>query len=273
MIRNRLKFVTLSPKGLGYNEKEHYRGLKRIFPADQFSQICFTEVMALSQLTQLLRNLPLFSDLTDEELERIAAIAIPRSYPKKALIFAEGCPREAVYFIVEGLVKTFKVDTNGHEQIVSLLGKGDMFPHTGFFDQSPYPANAEAVKRSQIFAIPIHSFEQLLLSTPTIAVKVLRVMGAKIRELQEKLQELTYKDVRQRIISILLRLAEAHGTTQGEAVVLRLPVTHQDLASMAGTTRESVNRMLNELRRRQILKMDRNHIILHDVDALKSWDA
>lgn len=227
--------------------------------------------MDLSQLLPLLRNVPLFLDLTDEELERIAAIAIPRSFPKKSLIFAEGSPREAVYFIVDGLVKAFKVDADGHEQIVSLLTKGDMFPHTGFFDQSPYPANAEAVKPTRVFAIPIQSFEQLLLSTPTIAVKVLRVLGGKIRELQEKLQELTYQDVRHRICSILLRLAEAHGTTQDGAVVLRLPVTHQDLASMAGTTRESVNRMLNDLRRHHILEMNRNHIILKDVEALKSW--
>ncbi|MFS8514601.1 MAG: helix-turn-helix domain-containing protein, partial [Planifilum fulgidum] len=67
------------------------------------------------------------------------------------------------------------------------------------------------------------------------------------------------------------RLAEAHGTTQDGAVVLRLPVTHQDLASMAGTTRESVNRMLNDLRRQRILEMNRNHIVLKDVEALKSW--
>jgi len=235
------------------------------------AQICFIGVMDVSQLIPLLRNVPLFRDLTDAELERIAAIAIPRSFPKKNLIFAEGSPREAVYFIVDGLVKAFKVDANGNEQIVSLLTKGDMFPHTGFFDQSPYPANAETVKPTRVFAIPIHSFEQLLLSTPTIAVKVLRVMGAKIRELQEKLQELTFQDVRHRICSILLRLAEAHGTDRDGAVVLHLPVTHQDLAAMAGTTRESVNRMLNDLRRRGVLEMNRNLIVLKDVEALKSW--
>ncbi|TMZ56738.1 Crp/Fnr family transcriptional regulator [Klebsiella pneumoniae] len=85
------------------------------------------------------------------------------------------------------------------------------------------------------------------------------------------MQELTYQDVRHRIIAILLRLAEAHGTARGETVVLRLPVTHQDLASMAGTTRESVNRILNDLRRKRILDMNRYHIILNDVETLKSW--
>ena len=240
-------------------------------PSSGLVSKCSIEVMDLSQWLPLLRNVPLFRDLDDEELERIADIAIPRTFPKKTLIFAEGSPREAVYFIVEGLVKTYKVDANGHEQIISLLKKGDMFPHTGFFDQSPYPANAEAVKQTRTFAIPVRSFEQLLLSTPTIAVKVLRVLGAKIRELQEKLQEITYQDVRHRISAILLRLAEAHGTTQNGAVVLRLPVTHQDLASMAGTSRESVSRMLNDLRRCNILEMNRNHIVLNDVESLKSW--
>jgi len=227
--------------------------------------------MGVSQLIPHLHNVSLFRDLTEEELERIAAIAIPRSFPKKAVIFNEGGTREAVYVIVDGLVKTFKVDENGHEQIISLLTTGDMFPHTGFFDQSPYPATAETVVPTRVFAIPVRSFEQLLLSTPTIAVKVLRVLGAKIRELQEKLQELSSQDVRHRLTAILLRLAAAHGSTQDGAVVLRLPVTHQDLANMAGTTRESVNRLLNDLRRQRILDMTRQHIILYDVEALKAW--
>ena len=85
------------------------------------------------------------------------------------------------------------------------------------------------------------------------------------------MQELTFQDVRHRICSILLRLAEAHGTARDGAVVLHLPVTHQDLAAMAGTTRESVNRMLNDLRRRGVLEMNRNLIVLKDVEALKSW--
>ncbi|WP_054672347.1 Crp/Fnr family transcriptional regulator [Calditerricola satsumensis] len=227
--------------------------------------------MGLSELIALLRNVPLFRDLTDEEVERIAAIAIPRTYPKKTVIFTEGSAREAVYFIVDGLVKTVKVDENGHEQIVSLLTTGDMFPHTGFFDQSPYPATAEAVEPTRVFAIPVRAFEQLLLSTPTIAVKVLRVLGAKILELQEKLQALTGQDVRHRLVAVLLRLAACHGTAQDGAVVLNLPVTHQDLANMAGTTRESVNRLLNELRRRGIADMTRRQIILYDVEALKAW--
>lgn len=87
-----------------------------------------------------LGQMPLFQDLSEQELERVADIAIARRVTRKSVIFTEGSEKEAVFFIREGLVKTFKTDENGHEQIVSFLKTGDMFPHTGFFNQHPYPS-------------------------------------------------------------------------------------------------------------------------------------
>jgi len=217
----------------------------------------------------LLARIPLFRDLSEPELERVAQLAIFRYYARKSVIFAEGAEKEAVYLIRDGLVKTFKTDENGHEQIVSFLKPGDMFPHTGFFTAKPYPATAVAITDARLAAIPIQQFEQLLLQMPSIAVKVMRVLGEKIAELQERLQTLTGQDVRNRVVSFLLGLAERHGEARDGRIAINLPMTHQEFANAVGSTRETVNRMLNQLEKDQILKTDRNRIVILDPDALR----
>lgn len=225
--------------------------------------------MRQEKISQFLLRLPLFQDLSPLEMERVEEITISRFVSKKGIIFAEGEEKEAVFFIQEGLVKTYKTDENGHEQIVSFLKKDDMFPHTGFFHKHPYPATAEAIIDTQLVAIPVQKFEQLLLNTPEIAIKMMRVMGNKIRELQEKLQFLTGQDVKNRVISFLLMLAEQHGENKDSKVIINLPMTHMEFANSVGTSRETVNRLLNQLDKEGLIKVDRNRIVILDINALK----
>lgn len=225
----------------------------------------------MKEKIEALRQVPLFRDLTHEELERIWDIAIQRSYHKRTAIFTEGSDKEAVFFIQDGLVKTFKTDENGHEHIVSFLRTGDMFPHTGFFNQNPYPATAEAILDTHLLAIPVHSFEQLITNNPVITIKVMRVMSEKIKELQEKLQEITGHDVQDRGVSFLLKLAENYGTVKDGSVHVEVPMTNQEFANTIGTTRETVNRLINQLRKEGMLEPHRNGYIIVDYEALKNW--
>jgi len=219
----------------------------------------------------ILQQVPLFRDLNVEEMERVENIAIRRFYAKKSVVFTEGSEKEAVFFIHDGLVKAYKTDENWHEQIVSFLKTGDMFPHIGFFNKDPYPATTEAIVDTHLLAVPVQKFEQLLLDTPTIAIKVMRVLGSKIKELQEKLQEFSGQDVNHRALSFLLKLAEQHGEWNGNTVHIDLPMTHQEFANTIGTSRETVNRLLNQLRKEKILQMNRNRMTISNIDALKMW--
>ncbi len=223
----------------------------------------------MNQSLPFLRQFPLFRELDDQEFEKLSQITIAHSYQKKANVFMQGEPRQAVFFIRKGIIKVYKIDVNGNEQIVSFLRKGEMFPHTGFFDQTPYPATAEVIEPTDLFVIPIKSFEQLMLETPTIAIKVMRVMGEKIRELQAKLQEFAVYDVNCRIYSFLMRLAREHGTLVGDHIQINLPLTHQEFANMVGTTRETVNRVFSQLKKDQIISMDRKRITILDPQALE----
>ncbi|MCR2822541.1 Crp/Fnr family transcriptional regulator [Lederbergia panacisoli] len=226
--------------------------------------------MKKNNTTVSLKNVPLFHDLNQQEIEKVEEITISRSLSKKSIVFSEGSEKEAVYFIKQGLVKTYKTDENGHEQIVSFLKAGDMFPHTGFFNQNPYPATAETIVDTVLLAIPLQMFEHLMMNTPSIGIKMMRVMGDIIMELQQRLQVLSGKDVKQRALSFLLRLAEQHGVEKEEnTIIINVPMTHQEFANSVGTTRETINRLLNQLGKDNILKVDRNRIVITDVEALK----
>lgn len=221
------------------------------------------------ETSRFLRQIPLFQDLNSEEIQPIAAITIPRFVSRKGIVFTEGGEKEAVFLIREGVIKTYKTDENGHEQIVSFLKNGDIFPHTGFFNPHPYPATAEAIMDTRLLAIPVRLFEQLMQDTPSIAIKMMRVMGEKILELQEKIQELSGQDVKHRALSFLLKLSEQHGERKENKIVINLPMTHQEFANAIGTSRETINRLLNQLSKENIVSIGRSRIVIIDLDALK----
>ncbi|MBS4209414.1 Crp/Fnr family transcriptional regulator [Bacillus sp. FJAT-50079] len=225
--------------------------------------------MSDKKITEFFQQIPLFQDLTIQELDRLEEITISRSVSRKSVIFSEGVEKEAVFFIMEGLVKTYKTDENGHEQIISFLKAGDMFPHTGLFNKKPYPATAEAIIDCKLFAIPVRLFEHLMTETPSIAIKMMHVMGDIIRELQEKLQVLTGQDVKYRALSFLLKLADQHGQMKDQQITINLPMTHQEFANSVGTTRETINRLLNQLTKENILVVDRRRIVIKDINRIK----
>lgn len=220
-----------------------------------------------------LRQVTLFRGLNDEELEHIWQIARSKFLKKKNVIFHEGSDKDAVYFIKSGLVKTFKTDIDGNEQIVSLLSKGDMLPHTGFFNQAPYPATAETLSDTHLVILPIRSFEQLIFDVPALSISLINMMGAKIGELQKILMHITGHDVQGRLSAFLLKLADQLGERTGDQIRIELPITNQEIANTIGTTRETVNRLLNQMKREKIVESNRSEIIIRNIDALKEWQG
>jgi CRP/FNR family cyclic AMP-dependent transcriptional regulator len=217
---------------------------------------------------QMLREIELFRGLTAEELQRVHVLAAERRFERGEYVFMEGDEREAVYFIRRGLIKIFKVDEQGREHIVNILGAGQMFPHVGFFQEGPYPGTAQAMERSILLAIRTAAFDNLLVEYPDIARKVMRVMGQRILQLQAKLQELAVFDARERVVALIRHFAEEHGEVRPDGVYLRLPVTHGEMARMVGMTRESVNRIWNQLRREGVLRGQRDEWMVH-LDRLR----
>lgn len=220
---------------------------------------------------ELLQTFPFFSHLSEKELEEIEQIIVTKKFKKKERIFLEGSKKEAVYFIKKGIVKAFKTDENGNEHIISLLKEGEMFPHTGFFIHDYYPATTEAVIDTLLIAVPTESFEALMIKSPSIAVKVIRSISEKLKELQEKLQSITGKDTHERIVGFFIKLVNDYGKKEDEVIYIPLPMTNQEFANHIGTTRETVNRVINQLKKEGILEQIKSGYIIKNIEALKKW--
>ncbi|MDQ0159319.1 Crp/Fnr family transcriptional regulator [Alkalibacillus salilacus] len=215
------------------------------------------------------RQFPIFQDLADEELQEVNDIANQREMKKGNVVFHQGEVRDAVFFVISGLIKVYKVSENGQEQVINFIHSNDMFPHVGFFDDSPYPATAVTLTDTHLLAIPIEAFENLLIQKPKISIKVMRVMGKKILDLQSRVQQISTQTVFERTVSMLIQLTNELGEsdTNGE-ITVNLPITNTDLANMVGVTRESVNRTFNQLKKSNIITYNRNYVIVHDYEAL-----
>lgn len=222
------------------------------------------------KITEVLQTVPLFKQLTTAELEEIVNIAHHRHYPKGTHVFMQDDPLENVYFIYSGKIKIYKNDFNGREQIVSVLKEGDMFPHVGFFRKGNYPAYAYVVENATLVVISISHFERLLLQHPQVCIKLFRVMGEKIVDLQNRLEAQILNNTYEQLIKLLLRLAETDGIdTENSHRKLTSHFTNKELANMIGTTRETVSRTLTKLKKKNLLDVDKSGHLIIDIEALE----
>lgn len=228
------------------------------------------EEMSNDSAKALLKSMPLFKELTDEEIQPILDIAQTRVYRARMLVFMQGDPLDRVFFIHSGSVKIYKTDVSGKEQIVSVLQDGEMFPHAGFFRQGTYPAHAEIIEETKLIVIPIANFEKLLIKYPEVSIKLFRVMGEKIIDLQNRLEEQILHNSYEQIIMLLLRLAKSHGTSMDEErSILTTQFTNRELANMIGSSRETVSRTLNQLKKRDLIDTDNDGFFILNTSLLE----
>lgn len=230
--------------------------------------------MSTNIIQDVLWNVPLFKELTREEIGAITEIAKIKQYATNSYVFMQGESLERVHFIHKGKVKIYKTDINGKEQIVSILKSEDMFPHAGFFRKGNYPAHAEIIEPATLVEIPILAFEQLLLQYPSLSIKLFRVMGDIIVDLQKRLEEQVLHNTEEQIIMLLIRLSKTHGKQcTDKNMILTTRFTNQELANMIGSSRETVSRTINKLKREGLVKGTKGGYLLLDMDCLQHYDC
>jgi CRP/FNR family transcriptional regulator, cyclic AMP receptor protein len=225
--------------------------------------------MNKDEIKDVLSEFSLFRDLNNIELEKIVDIAISREWKKNSHVFMQGDPLENVYFINEGKVKIYKSDASGREQIVAILKKGEMFPHVGFFRKGGYPGFSEVIEQASIVVVPISQFEKVLVENPHLSIKVFKVLGEKIVDLQERLEAQILNNTYEQIIKLLIRLGDLHGEKQQDGtIILKTNFTNKDLANMIGTTRETVSRTLTKMKKDELISSDQQGNMILDPDIL-----
>lgn len=217
-----------------------------------------------------LRQVSLFRGLSEGELRELTAAASERRFPKGAVIFNAGDAAEALHLILAGAVKVFRLSDDGREQTLAVLGPGDCLGEVALLDGGSRSAGAAALVETRLLTLPRSAFGQALKRQPTIAEKLLALLATRLRVANRQVEQLAFQDARGRVAGTLLALAEVHGTGPADRRRIDLRLTHQELANLAGTTRETSTRILGELVDLGFLAMDGHHLVLRDQEGLRT---
>lgn len=210
--------------------------------------------MQTNSAKQILRSTALFGALNEVELQSLAGRAGVRSFDAGEILFSEGEPCIGMYIVVSGRVRIFKTSVNGREQTLSVEGPGASIAELPVFDGGRYPATAAAVERSALLLVGRDSLRALCLEHPEIGLKLLQVVGARLRRLVGIIEELSFTTVRHRLIGWLLRHSPADGGT------FALDGSHQELAAQIGTVRELVSRNMARLQAEGLIAVNGREI-------------
>ncbi len=212
----------------------------------------------------------MFSGLSEQELRFMVQRAVSRHFSPGEIVFGEGDPCSGLYVVAAGHLRIYKSSATGREQVLSIDGPGSSIAEVPVFDGGNYPASAAAVDRATLLFISKQDFQALCLAHPQVALKVLRVVGARLRQLVGIIEELSFTTVRHRLASLLLRLAQKEGQRTTEGVEVKLPANNQELASQIGTVRELVSRNLSRFQAEGLLRIDGRSVIIRDLEGLEA---
>lgn len=201
-------------------------------------------------------------------MQLLAKRTVRKIYSAGELLFSEGEPCNGLNIISRGRVRIFKASVSGREQVLAVQQPGESIAEIPVFDGGPYPASASAIEDVEIAFISRRDFQAFCLEHPEVALKVLAVVGARLRRLVAIIEELSFTTIRQRLVSMLVRLAQSDGKKTARGVEFVLPSSHQELANQLGTVRELISRNLTRLQAEGLLEVDSRQIVVKDLKGL-----
>ena len=223
-----------------------------------------------ASVSSLLKSVPIFSGLNEPELAFLTARVVQRKFAAGQLIFGEGEPCAGLYVVESGTVRIFKSSPGGREQVLSIDGPGGSIAELPVFDGGNYPASAQSITASTLLFFSKQDFQSLCIQHPEVALKVLRVVGGRLRRLVGIIEELSFTTVRHRLAALLVRLAKSEGARRGTVAEFSLPVNNNELAAQIGTVRELVSRNLSRLQAEGLIEIDGRNVRVPDVKKLEA---
>jgi len=218
---------------------------------------------------KLLASVPIFSELTSLELEELSFRMSKQRYKKNNMILMEDEFGDTFFIISKGIVKITRISEEGREVILAMLGEGDFFGEMSLLDGETRSANAIAFDDAEVLILKRHDFIDLLQKYPKIAISLLAEMASRIRKSDHQIESLSLSDAEHRIGMTLMRLAKDLGTIHHGVVEITKMPYQQDLASMAGTSRETVSRMLKLLEKKGMIKRQAHTLSIQDFTLFK----
>lgn len=219
---------------------------------------------------EFLKQVPLFDGLKEAELESLAKDFVRLQFQPSEMVFQQGDMGQAMYLIESGQVRIYVADDEGQETSVNLFGPGDVFGELAVIDDLPRSANVVAMDATVVHRLSREAFREQMRRTPQLALNFMKALSVRLRYSTQQMGNLALLDVPSRLASKLLELAKQHGTPHPNGVRIGLTLTQSDLASLIGTTRESINKALGTFRRQGFIQVQPpGQIVITNPDALR----
>ena len=221
---------------------------------------------------ELLRSVPLFSDLEPDELERFSRVAVPRSFPAATRVFHEGDRSDACYIVRDGSFRVTREHSDGRAITLATLSPGEVFGELAMLDGEVRSASVEALVDGELLALPAVEVRALLSRHPDITVKLVAALVRRLRAANERISRQSFQTVPSRVAGVLSQLVAEDNSTESEGgggVTIRM--NQADLAQLAGTSRESVSRFLADLERAGIVQPGRGRVTVLAPAKLRNY--
>jgi CRP-like cAMP-binding protein len=222
-------------------------------------------------VVELLGRVPAFSTLERDDLERIAQVAVPRTFEPGQAVFREGDASDTCYVVRDGHARAIRSHGDGRTITLATFGPGDIFGELAMFEDERRSATVEAVGEMSVVGVLGPDMRRLMGEHPDIAMKLVIALGRRLRETNERLTRQSFQTVQSRVAVVLGQLVEeaiAEGRSNHDVLVT---ATQADLAQLAGSSRESASRFLAVLERAGVISQGRGRLTVHDPDALKQY--
>ena len=218
---------------------------------------------------ELLRRVPLFSELEEGELERFSQVAVPRSFPAGTRVFHEGDQSDACYIVRTGAFRVTREHPDGRAITLANLGRGDIFGELAMLDGEVRSASVEALADGELLALPAADVRSLLARQPQTTVKLVAALVRRLRMANERISRQSFQTVPSRVAGVLSQLVAEEAPGGEGGVTIRM--NQADLAQLAGTSRESVSRFLAELERAGVVRCGRGRVTVVEPPKLRNY--
>ncbi len=219
---------------------------------------------------ELLRRVPLFAELSESELERVASVAVPRAFPKGVRVFHEGDDSNACYIVRSGDLRVTREHSDGRAIALATLGPGDIFGELAMIDGGLRSASVETLTDSALLALPASDVRRVVARNGDIAAKLIVAITRRLRETNERVARQSFQTVPSRVAGVLSQLiAEEAIPEDRQGITVRM--TQADLAQLAGTSRESVSRFLATLERAGVVSVGRGRVTVLEPRRLRAY--
>jgi CRP-like cAMP-binding protein len=216
-----------------------------------------------------LRNVPIFAELEEKDLLRVVKLGTSQKYKKGNIVVLEQESGAALFVIISGKVKVVRMDEDGREVILSMFGPGEFFGEMSLLDGLARSASVVATVKSELFMIHRRDFLELLNEFPTVTISLLAELAMRLRKADMQIKSLSLKDAEGRVANVMLILADDVGIfRKGKVEIDDLPL-QQDIANMAGTSRETVSRMIHLFIESGEVQIKGNKLIINDYEAFR----